>query len=369
MIRVALLLILLLTRCAQPDTERLALNSGFGGTGHAPGCPVAQLLPGGSGFGGTGHTAACGFGGTGVIGTITDFGSIWVNGLEIKLAPDLKIASNLGHPVKLAVGQQVVTRTQPGALQTDHVEVFYPVSGQVQQRNGNRLVVNGQLITLDAHTRGLKPLQPGDWVAVNGWPQGTHHWLATRIDPNPTHVARVEKPALDTLNSNRALIEGGVVIKDGNAWLEPYHLKLGNAADWRDRRLALATLKQQRAGWHLTAVRALHTWQVDWRELVREQHEQMRHSPPDRPRLELEHAQETLQERTESLHAHHDTLQEGRDELLESKQEMKDQQSLMQSQQETLHETHDQIQQSQDTIKEQHEMMQEQHDMTREQND
>ncbi|SIO11635.1 hypothetical protein SAMN05443662_1521 [Sulfurivirga caldicuralii] len=370
MIRLLMILSLLLASCAQPVGTQLAAESGFGGTGMAPSCPAAALLPGDSGFGGTGHTADCGFGGTGVIGTITDFGSIWVNGLEIELASGLTITSNLGHPVELAIGQQVITRTRQDALLTDYVEVFYPISGQVQQRDGNRIVVNGQLITLDAHTRGLKTLQPGDWVAVSGWPQGTDRWLATRIDPNPTHMARVEKPALDALNSRKALIEGGVVIRDGSAWLEPYHLKLGDAADWRGERLALAAVEQQRAGWRMTAVRALHSWQVDWHELVRERYEQMAQPRVYRNRLDVEHTREAMHERTEHLKNQRDVLkeqrealQESREALQESKHELKDQQDMLKAQKSLLEEQRDALKDQQEQLKEQREALKEQREM------
>ncbi len=381
MSRFILLLILLLTGCMQATETRLASNSGFGGTGYTTGCPAARLLHGESGFGGTGHSADCGFGGTGVIGTITDFGSIWVNGLEIELAPGLNIASNLGHPVKLAIGQQVITHTQPGTLVTNQVEVFYPIAGQIQRYQDGQLVINGQTITLDAHTQGLKTLHTGDWVAVSGWPQSTGHWLATRIDANPARVSQVERPSLENLNTRKALIEGGVVIHDKTAWLEPYHLKLGQAETWQNKQLALAALQRMRDGWQLNAVRALHQWQVDWHTIVREQHEQMRHMHSlhrgfehklARERL-LEH-HESLKDQHEALEAQRETLQESQDELREHEDSLKEQQSTLQDQKdildeqrETLQESQEELREHEDSLKEQQSTLQDQKDILDEQ--
>jgi len=398
MIRIALLLLLLLASCTRPESTRLALSSGFGGTGHSLDCPAARLLPGDSGFGGTGHGADCGFGGTGVIGTITDFGSIWVNGLEIELTPGVKIASNLGHPVELAIGQQVITRTHPHALLTDHVEVFYPLAGEVEQRRGNRLLINGHTVIIDTRTQGLTDLQAGDWAAINAWPQGEHKWLATRIDPNPRHLTLLDTPTLAATGSRKALIQGGVVIRGDQAWLEPYHLQLGSAGAWRDRRFALAALQHVREHWRITAIRPLRQWQLDWRELVRELRDHIPDASHLRHHREFEPARETRQKGTESLEEHRQALRESREVLQdgrrqlneehdtlreqkglleeqrealkqqkEQKEEFKAQQEALKEQREQLKEQHEMLEEQREQLKEQHEMLEEQHEMLEEQ--
>ena len=62
-------------------------TGGIGGTGHAEaGCIANKQVEGNKGgIGGTGNLAtADGIGGTGIIGVITDFGSIWVNGIRVQ---------------------------------------------------------------------------------------------------------------------------------------------------------------------------------------------------------------------------------------------------------------------------------------------
>lgn len=390
MIRLLLILSLLLASCAQPVGTQLAAESGFGGTGLAPSCPAAALLPGDSGFGGTGHASDCGFGGTGVIGTITDFGSIWVNGLEIELMPGLSISSNLGHPVPLAVGQQVITQTRSDALVTNRVEVFYPVAGQIQQREQNRIIVNGETIILDAHTRGLKTLQAGEWIAVSALPQGEHEWLATRIDPNPSMTSVAARPSLETLLANKALVEGGVVIRGGTAWLEPYHLKLGDADSWRNHPLALAVLQRSQAQWQLTAVRALKQWRVDWHELVHGQRERMmlRHELQERrahrnmpkplhERLQtLKEERDALKGQRETLKAQREALRENRETIEDSKHDFKaqhetlhEQKSLLEEQRDTLKAQQEQLKEQRETLKEQREMVREQKELQHDQDD
>ena len=68
----------------RPDVQPVMTARGFGGTGS-----VADRGIGGTGqmadrgFGGTGQVADRGLGGTGIVGTITGFASVCVNGVEV----------------------------------------------------------------------------------------------------------------------------------------------------------------------------------------------------------------------------------------------------------------------------------------------
>ena len=299
-----LLSILTLVGCSAPTPQFASLESGFGGTGLLP-CPQTQAYtPGDSGFGGTGHSEQCGFGGTGVIGTITDFGSIWVNGLKIALAPNTRIDSNLEQPVTLAIGHQVITHTAPDALETDYVQVLYPIAGRIEQLSQQLIQVAGERIHRNAATQGLKQLQPGDYVAINAWPRADGSWLATRIDPNPQRIERVAPPSLDSLHTQRAVVQGTVVQQQGKYVLAPYDLPLSAtvAKQIEQGDLALAIAQRVNKHWQITQIQRLHHWKMDWQQMHQPSHSmpatptQHRQAEPIGQIRKLREAQHTLYE-------------------------------------------------------------------------
>ena len=151
-----------------------------------------------SGFGGTGKTQNTsqdniaknsGFGGTGIIGTITEFGSILVNGIKVEYSKDLKIQSNLGTTDKLRIGQQVVLetvidKTLPWA---DKIEVFYPLAGRIEEVHQDYIVVDKHTVFISKSTHIMDNLQLaiGHYVAINGYPNLDKSWNATLISHNP----------------------------------------------------------------------------------------------------------------------------------------------------------------------------------------
>lgn len=314
-----LLLFVLLGSCASDQPTRTAmLDRGFGGTGLTV-CGPGALAGGDSGFGGTGHGTECGMGGTGVIGTITDFGSIWVNGLEIELSPDLKVDTNLGGQVKLGIGHQVITTARAdaqGRPVTAHVRVFYAVAGRISARNGNSLSIAGQHITLDGETRGLRDAREGDWVAVSALPQGEGRWLATRIDPNPSRASRIARPQLDSLDTPRALLQGTVMHRDGRPVLAPYDLPL-NTRDLHDGTLAVVAAQREARHWQVEQIETLRHWRVDWQQM----HSQMR---------ELRTLHHQMREQSEGLHE----AREQQEHLREQQENMRESRELYEQQEE-----------------------------------
>lgn len=205
-----LLVALLVSSCAQtkPDSTYLASNtSGFGGTG--------KYLDPTSGFGGTGKSSS-GFGGTGIIGTITEFGSIWVNGIEIAYGKNTQVTSNLRTNTGLKLGQQVVLQTEPSKAKTftRKIEVFYPVAGKITKVNGNSIEVSGHYkVAINKETlmdKGLS-LSKGNYVAVNGYQVAENNWVGTRLNLNPEHQSlyQVVPKALQLNQVNRWIIESG----------------------------------------------------------------------------------------------------------------------------------------------------------------
>lgn len=157
---------------AAPKPGKPAPVGGIGGTGLAQG-------PGG--IGGTGlkdwgYIAENGIGGTGIAGIVTGHGSIWVNGLEVDIAPGTRIELD-GRPVpaaELAIGTLVAVQAEGAAPRPTAraVAVAPALQGPVQQadRAAGRLTVLGQVVYVDAETRlpdGAFPA-PGERVRVHG---------------------------------------------------------------------------------------------------------------------------------------------------------------------------------------------------------
>jgi len=143
------------------------------------------------GFGGTGNTAIGedGFGGTGIVGTITAFGSIWVNGVEIEYNQSTPIKSNITqNKIKLKLGQQVSLETKPNnkAAIAEHITVYYPVAGKITSISNNEIIIDSKTIYINRNTLFDENLilKKGSYIAVNALPNAKGGWDATRINYN-----------------------------------------------------------------------------------------------------------------------------------------------------------------------------------------
>lgn len=144
-------------------------TGGIGGTG-MPADPALGGIGGTSqlavgGIGGTSKPIAGGIGGTGdavlplaegetggVVGTITGFASICVNGLEVHYDDQTPVAVD-GDPAStsgLAVGQVVAIQVAKGGrgLEATKINVIHAVVGPVSRVDGNELEVLGQRVLL-----------------------------------------------------------------------------------------------------------------------------------------------------------------------------------------------------------------------------
>lgn len=160
---------------------------GLGGTGYSAG--------GEGGIGGTGRTGdpgnegAGGIGGTGIVGTITGFASICVNGLEVHYDSDVPVSENgkASTARGLAIGQLVAVEAQASArgLEARQIEVIHALEGPVTRVDPatDQLEVMGAKVAV-THAAGqeqLATLKPGDWVQVSGHPAGADGIAASRI--------------------------------------------------------------------------------------------------------------------------------------------------------------------------------------------
>ncbi len=171
--------------------------------------------------------------GTGIVGAITDLGSIFVNGQRIHFAENKPVHSSFGMRTarSLVPGETVVIEAsrKDGEWQADRITHYMPAIGPVSQSASADIAVLGSdiIILPDTTLVGFgdngRP-RPGDWIAVNGlWRDKTV--IATRIiriDPLPEAVlmGTYEKGERD----NTFLIGGTLV--DG---LNIRHAAVGDA--------------------------------------------------------------------------------------------------------------------------------------------
>ncbi|WP_282188116.1 DUF5666 domain-containing protein [Azospirillum sp. TSH64] len=160
----------------------------------AAGCGPTPNRDGGvadRGIGGTGVSVADrGIGGTGIVGTVTAFGSVWVNGLRVDLphTTRVRIEGRPAQPGDVRVGQTVAMTAAPGGptgLTAQTLEVRFAVAGPVERTTAGGApgaVVLGQRIDL-AEAEGTTALTPGRWVAISGLRRPDGVIDASRIDP------------------------------------------------------------------------------------------------------------------------------------------------------------------------------------------
>ncbi len=156
---------------------------------------VISVSRGPGGIGGTGITdQPGGIGGTGIFGRIDEFGSIWVNGLEIHYDSNQVVTrrDRTETAEVLEIGQvvSVVAKDIEGSLQASSITLVEEVLGPVTQAASNELLVMGQRVLISEMTiferGGLNNLpNPGELVSVSGFRTIDGDILASRVDTTP----------------------------------------------------------------------------------------------------------------------------------------------------------------------------------------
>ena len=169
-----------LNKPTQTETKKptqVATKSGFGGTGKIQNSSHDNIAN------------SSGFGGTGIIGTITEFGSILINGIKVEYPAHIEVRSNLNTADQLRIGQQVVLETviDKSLPWTNIIEIFYPLAGRIEQVHQDYIVVDKHTVFISKSTRIMDNLQLsiGRYVAINGYPNLDTSWNATLISFNP----------------------------------------------------------------------------------------------------------------------------------------------------------------------------------------
>ncbi len=213
-------------------------GSGIGGTGS----PV--LNNNGSGIGGTGspilNQNGSGIGGTGlidngapnqndtylnnilVIGTITEFGSICVNGIRIQYSEETPVNMNgkAASIDELAIGQvvHVNVSAKKHATYAESIHIFNIVSGPVTEYKPllKQAVVLGNTIVLTestilSHPGSNSDLQIGDFVQVSGFRQKNGLILARRIEIS-TDTDKIQITGIARKNKAGSLSIAGISV-------------------------------------------------------------------------------------------------------------------------------------------------------------
>lgn len=227
-------------------TGQVALQPpGIGGTGQ-----VAQR----PGLGGTGQVADNGLGGTGIVGVVTGFGSVCVNGLKVEYEADTPVQQD-GRPVPqsaLAVGQVVALQADGpgGQLQAQRIVVLDAAVGPLGTVDaaGGRFSVMGQTATA-LELAALRGLQPGQWVRVSGQRLADGEIRATRVQPVEPGQAWVAGPLVRTADGTWQV---GATPLAADAALPAEAapgLEVAVAGDWIDGRLRVSrvTVRPTRA--------------------------------------------------------------------------------------------------------------------------
>jgi hypothetical protein len=145
------------------------------------------------GIGGTGAPARNlradrGIGGTGIVGVVTGFASICVNGMEIAFdgSVPIEIDGEAAGGDVLRVGQLVVIEAggDAGSLRASSIRIRHEVTGPVEAREigSDAWLVAGQRVTVPRDAWGGRQFGLGDWVRVSGLRGADQTIIATRVD-------------------------------------------------------------------------------------------------------------------------------------------------------------------------------------------
>lgn len=134
-----------------------------------------------------------GIGGTGIVGVVTDFGSLMVNGLRVGVPADAAATNAFGpiDPAEVRIGDATTIEASvvDGVLAARRVHVAHPVIGRVDHvsAGGRRGGVAG--VAVDLEPGALGSLALGARVAVSGLWRGDTV-VATKVTPAPSGAAR-----------------------------------------------------------------------------------------------------------------------------------------------------------------------------------
>ena len=156
-----------------------------------------------------------GIGGTGIVGTLTDFGSLVVNGLTVELSPETEITDAFGARAEdaLFLGQSLTIEAQdrPEGLIAARVHVTHPVIGKVSDIASDARSARVAGVPVMLEERALGRFLPGQRMAVSGvWREDTV--VASRLDPLGPQGPSVIAGEIGASSAGQRTIGGRLVI-------------------------------------------------------------------------------------------------------------------------------------------------------------
>lgn len=225
-LRIGTALLVLVAGCQAP-TARHGSRAGAADTAACravdQGPKVADRGIGGTGIGAGTAIADRGIGGTGIVGTITGFASVCLDGVRVAVdaGTEVRIDGARLSAEALRLGQVAAITAEPAgpALRAQRIEVAHAVSGQVEEvaPDGTSLRIARQTVLLDGALRSAAP-SAGAWLAVSGLidPDGRIH--ATRLEsraPGETSVSGTVEAAEDAVRVGALRLQGAVPVGAG----------------------------------------------------------------------------------------------------------------------------------------------------------
>ena len=124
-----------------------------------------------------------GIGGTGIVGIMTDLGSVVINGLRVEVTGATQVSTEFGPAsdslLTPGLALTVAARRDRDATVADRIMIDYGLIGRIAG-SGEALTVNG--VPLRIEPGAIGGATPGARVAVSGvWARGGY--VATRFDP------------------------------------------------------------------------------------------------------------------------------------------------------------------------------------------
>jgi hypothetical protein len=222
----AILLLATLVSCAGPAPEptgevAVVEPDAVCRIGHNGGPASADRGIGGTGAPPKAQVADRGIGGTGIVGVVTGFASICVDGVEVRLDRTVPVSINgtAATAAQLRVGQLVVIEaTRPVTIpesgaQARSVSVRYEVSGPIEAVNpsSGAVAVAGQQVMVLPTTWVAGRFGVGNWVTVSGLRQADGTIIASRLDPARTGALAVRGQITREGDASRI---GGLVLHE-----------------------------------------------------------------------------------------------------------------------------------------------------------
>ncbi len=157
-----------------------------------------------------------GIGGTGIVGLLTDFGSLIVNGMRIETRENTQFSNATGplsnDRVSLGDSLTIEAETRQGRLIARRVHVTHPLIGTVQtlSASGALMTVNGVSVTLEPQAQGRARL--GDRVRISGL------WRNNSVIASQVLLTQTETDVIagETTLASGILTIGGIPIATGN---------------------------------------------------------------------------------------------------------------------------------------------------------